>query len=236
MEEDIIKVQKFESLAILAGGIAHDFNNFQAVILGNIELMKMVVKPKDKIFDNLTSAEKALTQAGDLARQLISFAKGGDPVRKVVSISELIKESTTLALSGSAVRSEFCLPEDTWLIDADKGQISQVISNLVINSKQAMSGGGVIKASAENINVTAKDFLPLNEGKHVKVTIEDTGTGISDEHLKSIFDPYFTTKEKGSGLGLATTYSIIKKHNGHISVESEIRVGTKFYLYLPASM
>lgn len=236
MEEDIIKVQKFESLAVLAGGIAHDFNNFQAVILGNIEIMKMLIKPEDEIFKNLTNAENALMQAGELARQLISFAKGGDPVREVVSISELIEESTKLALSGSHVRSEFCLPEGTWLIDADKGQIGQVISNLIINAKQAMPKGGIIKINSENINVTIKDFLPLNEGKYVKVTLEDTGTGICDEHLKNIFDPYYTTKEKGSGLGLATTYSIIKKHNGHITVSSEIGVGTIFYIYLPASM
>jgi PAS domain S-box-containing protein len=236
MEEDIIKVQKFESLALLAGGIAHDFNNFQAVILGNIEIMKMLIKPEDEIFKNLTNSENALMQAGDLARQLISFAKGGDPVREVVSISELIEESTKLALSGSAVRSDFCLPEGTWLIDADKGQIGQVISNLVINATQAMPKGGIIKVNAENINVTTKDFLPLNNGKYVKVTIEDTGTGISDEHLKKIFDPYYTTKENGSGLGLATTYSIIKKHNGHVTVASEIGVGTIFYIYLPASI
>jgi PAS domain S-box-containing protein len=234
MEEDIVKVQKFESLAVLAGGIAHDFNNFQAVILGNIEIMKMSIKPEDEIFKNLTNSENALMQAGDLARQLISFAKGGDPVSEVVSISELIKKLTKLALSGSAVRSEFCLPEDTWLIDADKGQIGQVISNLVINAKQAMPEGGIIKVNAENINVTTKDFLPLNDGKYVKVILEDTGTGISDEHLKNIFDPYYTTKEKGSGLGLATTYSIIKKHDGHITVVSEIGVGTIFYIYLPA--
>ncbi|ODS33451.1 MAG: putative two-component sensor kinase [Candidatus Scalindua rubra] len=174
-------------------------------------------------------------EAMDLTKQLASFSKGGVPVKKTVSISALIRGAVKLALSGSKVNCEFYLPDDTWLIDADKGQMKQVINNIIINAKQAMPEGGTIRVRAENINVTVEDSLLLNEGKYVKVTIEDQGTGIPHEYLQKIFDPYFTTKQKGSGLGLATTYYIIKKHEGHISVKSEIGAGTTFSIYLPAS-
>jgi CheY-like chemotaxis protein len=143
--------------------------------------------------------------------------------------------STKLALSGSNVKSEFGIPDDLWPIEADKGQINQVVNNIIINSYQSMPEGGKIKVWAENVNVSVKDSLPLQEGRYVKITIRDQGTGIPQEHLEKIFDPYFTSKEKGRGLGLSISYSIVKKHDGHIAVDSETGVGTTFYVYLPAS-
>lgn len=165
-----------------------------------------------------------------------SFSKCGEPVKENISISSLIRESANLALSGSRINCEFYLSDDIWRIDADKGQMKQVINNIIFNAKQAMPEGGIITIRAENINVSTEDALPLNEGKYVKVIIKDEGTGIPHEHLQKIFDPYFTTKEKGSGLGLAISYSIIRKHEGHISVESETGLGTTLTIYLPVSM
>jgi PAS domain S-box-containing protein len=235
MEAELLKAQKLESIGILAGGIAHDFNNLLMAILGNITLAKMYSTPEDKVFANLIEAEKASLRAKDLTQQLLTFSKGGAPIKKTASIAELLKDSATFALRGSNVRCEFCLPDDLWPAEVDEGQISQVINNLIINADQAMPEGGVIKVRAENMTVKPEHNLPLKEGKYIKITIEDQGTGISKEHLPKIFDPYFTTKQKGSGLGLATAYSIIKRHDGYISVESELGVGTTFHIYLPAS-
>ncbi len=236
MEEYVIKAQKLESLSTFAGGIAHDFNNFLSIILYNVTFAKSCTNPTEEIFGYLSYIEKASTEAKDLTRQLGSFSRCGVPVKEKISISALISELSKLVLSDSAVSCEFHISDDIWLIDADKGQMTQVISNLIINAKQAMPEGGIIRVRAENINVTAEDYLPLNEGKHVKVIIEDQGTGIPDENLQKIFDPCFTTKQEGSGLGLAISYSIIKKHDGHISVESETGVGATFTIYLPASL
>ena len=235
MEEYIIKEQKLESLSTLAGGIAHDFNNFLSIILYNVTFAKSCTNPTEEIYGYLAYIEKASTEAKDLTKQLGSFSKCGEPVKKKISIPALINKLTKLTLSDSAVNCESYISNDIWLIDADEGQMKQVISNLIINAKQAMPEGGIIRVRAENISVTAEDYLPLTEGKYVKVIIEDQGTGIPDEDLQKIFDPYFTTKQEGSGLGLAITYSIIRKHGGHISVESETGVGTTFNIYLPAS-
>jgi len=235
MEEELLKFQKLESLAILAGGIAHDFNNFLTAILGNISLVKMYADPEDKMYKRLTEAEKACIRAKDLTQQLLTFSKGGAPVKKLTPIGKLIKESASFAVSGSNARCEFSISEDLWLVEVDEGQMNQVINNLVINAQQAMPEGGVIRISAENKIVSAGDGLPVKDGRYIKIIIEDHGIGIPKEHLSKIFDPYFTTKHKGSGLGLTTAYSIIKNHDGYIGVESKLGVGTKFYIYLPAS-
>jgi signal transduction histidine kinase/CheY-like chemotaxis protein len=233
--EELVKMQKLESVGILAGGIAHDFNNYLQGILLNIAVAKSYADANDKIYFNLTESEKAVIEAKNLAQQLLTFSKGGDPIKKAISAPELIKDCCKFATSGSNVRCEFNIPDCRCLIEADKGQIYQVFNNLFINADQAMPGGGVIKVSAVHYNVEKNDLLPLKEGGYVKITIKDQGIGISQEHLQKIFDPYFTTKEMGSGLGLATTYSIIKKHDGYISVESEVGIGTIFHIYLPAS-
>ncbi|KNZ70534.1 signal transduction histidine kinase, nitrogen specific, NtrB [Thermincola ferriacetica] len=235
IEEEFLKVEKLESLGILAGGIAHDFNNILTVILGNISLVQMLTPPDSEAYAQLEEMEKVTMQAKDLTKQLLTFAKGGAPILTTASIKQLIRDTVSFVLRGSNVKCEFSMPPDLWAVKVDEGQISQVINNLVINSKQAMPEGGVLKVKAENVYIGTGEFISLAEGRYVKVTVDDQGIGIPEENLPRIFDPYFTTKPKGSGLGLATAYSIIKKHNGHIEVESEPGQGTRFYIYLPAS-
>jgi PAS domain S-box-containing protein len=235
MEKELIKVQKLESVGVLAGGIAHDFNNYLQTILGYITLTEMHTNLDVETHKNLKNARKAIFQSTDLTRQLLTFSKGGEPVKETISISELIKNYVKLALSGSNVKRELCIPDNLWEVDADKGQLGQVFNNIIINACQAMSDGGNIKVCAENINVVERETSLLKKGEYVKITVCDNGKGISQEYLQKIFDPYFTTKQKGSGLGLATAYSIIKKHDGDIIVESTIGVGTTFSICLPAS-
>ncbi|KYK33318.1 MAG: hypothetical protein AYK18_04820 [Theionarchaea archaeon DG-70] len=236
MEDDILKLktEKMESISILAGGIAHDFNNILTAILGNVNLAKVYVTEK-KAIDNLTKVEKASLQAKDLTQQLLTFSRGGAPIRKTTSVAEIIKESTIFALRGSNVGYTFSIAEDLCPVDIDEGQISQVISNLIINADQAMPEGGIVQVQAENVVVTTSDDVPLPPGRYVKISVQDQGIGIPEKYLPKVFDPYFTTKQRGSGLGLATSYSIIKSHEGYIDVTSEWGVGTTFYVYLPAS-
>jgi len=234
LEQELIKADKLESIGILAGGIAHDFNNILTAILGNISLAEVHAKSEEKVVERLEKAKKACLRGRDLVQQLLTFSKGGEPIKKVTSIAKLIKESVNFALSGSNVKCEFSIPDDLWLVEIDEGQINQVINNLIINAVQAMPEGGIIEVSCENTIITEKDNFPFKKGKYVKITIKDKGVGIPKEHLPKIFDPFFTTKEKGTGLGLATTYSIIKKHDGYIELKSEVGVGTTFYIYLPA--
>ncbi|MBU7030436.1 MAG: PAS domain S-box protein [Theionarchaea archaeon] len=236
MEDDItrLKSEKMESISILAGGIAHDFNNILTAILGNITIARMQAVHEEDIHRLLTEAEKASLRAKDLTQQLLTFSKGGAPVKKPASVAELLKDTVEFALSGSKAKCTFFV-SDVWTVDIDAGQISQVINNLIINADQAMPAGGTIKMRAENVTISAKDELPLKEGNYVKISITDEGIGIPEGHLQRIFEPYFTTKQKGSGLGLATSYSIIKNHDGLITVESELGTGTTFHVYLPAS-
>ena len=235
MEEELLKARKLEAIGILAGGIAHDFNNILTAIMGNITLAKIYAKPGDKTHERLIDAEKASMRAKDLTQQLLAFSRGGAPIKKTVVISKLLESTALFALTGSNVRCEFSVPGDLWPVEVDEGQISQLISNLTINADQAMPKGGIIKVLAENVVVDAKEGLPLQKGKYIKISIKDQGVGIRKEHLQKIFDPYFTTKHKGSGLGLATAYSIVKRHDGCVQVESEPGVGTTFNIYLPAS-
>jgi signal transduction histidine kinase/CheY-like chemotaxis protein len=235
MEEELLKVQKLESIGVLAGGIAHDFNNILTAILGNISLAKIYSEGGDRAGERLTEAEKACLQAQALTQQLLTFSKGGAPVKKVLSVSQLVSDSSLFALRGSNVRSEMSVPDDLWTVEADEGQIGQVIGNLVINADEAMPLGGVIHVQAENVTMTASDGLPIRDGKYVRVSVTDYGVGIPQEILPRIFDPYFTTKQKGSGLGLTTAYSIVKNHDGLITVESRPGVATTFHVYLPAS-
>jgi PAS domain S-box-containing protein len=235
MEVELLKVEKLESVGILAGGIAHDFNNILTSISGNISMAKMLVKPGHKIFDLLISAETASVRAQGLTMQLLTFAKGGTPVKETASIQKLIRESSLFVVQGSKSGCEFQMAEDLWPVEADLGQISQVISNIVINANQAMPEGGIIRITAENLMPEKIHEIPVKPGRYIRISIKDQGVGIVEKHLSKIFDPYFTTKQTGSGLGLATTYSIIKKHNGHISVDSLPGAGTTFDIYLPAS-
>jgi signal transduction histidine kinase/ActR/RegA family two-component response regulator len=234
-QEEHIRTQKLESIGILAGGIAHDFNNYLQGILSNIAIVKSHIDSNDKIYNNLIESEKAVIQSKQLSKQLLTFSKGGDPIKETICVSELIKDSCKFATSGSNVGCKFNIPDCSCLIKADKGQMNQVFNNLFINADQSMPKGGVIKVTVEDYNVDKKGLLPLQEGRYVKITVKDQGTGMSQKNLQKIFDPYFTTKDKGSGLGLAIAFSIIKKHDGYITVESKIGDGTSFYIYLPAS-
>lgn len=238
MDEHIQKIEKLESVGLLAGGIAHDFNNILTAVIGNISLVKAKLNRSNNdegVFNLINQVEKASQQAKDLTQQLLTFAKGGNPILKTVTIGELVKESAEFALRGSNVKSEFKLPENLWPVKIDQGQINQVINNLIINADHAMKGGGTISVEGRNIFIDRKSLLPLKCGKYVQLSIKDTGEGIPKENLNKIFDPYFTTKEMGSGLGLTTTYSIIRKHGGYITVESEVGKGTTFHIILPAS-
>jgi PAS domain S-box-containing protein len=235
LEEEFIKNDKLESLGVLAGGIAHDFNNLLTAILGNISLAKIYQDSHDKLMERLNAAEKASGRARDLTQQLLTFSKGGEPIKKTLCIGNLIQEAASFALRGSGEVFRLTRGKDIWPVEVDAGQMSQVIQNLLINADQAMPKGGIIHISCENHLIDSKNHLPLKAGKYVKITIKDNGTGIPKEYISKIFDPYFSTKQKGSGLGLATVYSIINKHDGYITVESIPGKGTTFYIYIPAS-
>jgi len=235
MEEEILNARKLEATGVLAGGIAHDFNNMLTGILGNIELAKMYARQDKKACERLSEAEQATLRAKDLTLQLLTFSKGGAPVKSALAVKDLIRELVNFSLRGSKVKCDFSIPEDLWPIEADEGQISQVMNNMIINADQAMPEGGTIRVSCGNVHVRDADVPSLPAGRYVKIMIEDRGIGILPEHRSKIFDPYFTTKQRGSGLGLATSYSIIRKHHGQITVDSEPGKGSTFHIYLPAS-
>ncbi len=233
MEEELLQATKLESLGILAGGIAHDFNNILTVISGNISLARMIMDAENEISELLNEVEKAAFQARDLTQQLLTFSKGGAPIKESASIQDLLIDSASFVLRGSNVSCKFAIQDDLWMVNVDKGQISQVVNNLIINADQAMPEGGSIQLAAENF-LTPAAGLSLPAGKYVKISIKDQGIGIPEKHLTKVFDPYFTTKQKGHGLGLATCYSIIKKHAGDIKIQSEFGVGSTITIYLPA--
>ncbi|MBM9514015.1 PAS domain-containing hybrid sensor histidine kinase/response regulator [Desulfogranum marinum] len=234
-ETELLKVQKLESLGRLAGGIAHNFNNILMSIMGNVSLAKMTVSPTDSIYERLTNAEEACFRAKDLAQQFLTFSKGGDPVMTTILVADLVKSSCQLALSGTTSSWECSIPEDLWNFYADANQIGQALTNILINADQAMPNGGKIKVCCQNVVSSETDNLPLKNGKYVKTSIRDQGIGIREEYLDSIFDPYFTTKATGNGLGLSSAYSILKKHEGCLIVESTSESGTVFSFYIPAS-
>ena len=235
LQEEMLRIAKLDSLGVLAGGIAHDFNNLLTGIIGNLSLA--ATKPNDAEWmkERISDAENAARRARGLTRQLLTFSKGGNPVLKPTSLEELIKETCRFALAGSNVKADIEVEDGLWFVEADQGQINQVLHNLVLNASQAMPEGGYIRIRAENVNLSVEDGLPLLPGRYVRIDVEDEGCGIEMNVINKIFDPYFTTKETGSGLGLASSYSIIKHHNGHISVKSEIGKGTVFSIYLPAT-
>ena len=233
-EQEHLKMEKLESLGILAGGIAHDFNNILTSIMGNISFAQMFLDPTHKSHKPLTEAEKASVRARELAQQLLTFARGGEPVKKLVSIPELINETVSLVLHGSNVKGTIEIPEAIHAIKADEGQISQVFHNIIINAMQAMPGGGTLTITARNETLGDKNSLNLPSGRYVCITFSDQGCGIAGDDLKRVFDPYFTTKPTGNGLGLASAHSIIIKHGGHIGVSSRAGTGTTFTIHLPS--
>ena len=235
MEEELRKVQNLESLGLLAGGIAHDFNNLLTGVLANLGLLRMRLQRDSDEQAIALDAEKAAERARDLTQQLTTFASGGAPIKKIAAIDDLIREAAQLSLPGSKTKAVFDFAADLWPSNVDGGQISQVVQNLVINADQAMPNGGIVRIAAANANISADSPLSLKPGPYVLVTVQDQGTGMSDEIMRQIFDPYFTTKQAGHGLGLAICYSIISRHQGHLGVESAIDVGTTFRFYLPAA-
>jgi nitrogen-specific signal transduction histidine kinase/CheY-like chemotaxis protein len=235
LEAELQRSSKLESLGVLAGGIAHDFNNLLTVIMGNLTLAKLDAGDYPVVGRWLREAEQGVLRARDLTLQLLTFAKGGDPVRKAYVLSEIVQEAAEFALHGSNVRGDFDLAADLWPAEVDKGQIGQVVQNIVINAIQAMPEGGLLRVALCNTTVDAGTVPELAAGRYLKLTIADNGTGINPEYLARIFDPYFTTKPNGSGLGLATVYSIIKRHLGRIEVQSKVSEGTTFFIWLPAA-
>ncbi|GEM_PF-3970372 len=233
-EKELLKIEKLESLGVLAGGIAHDFNNILTGIKGNISIAKVFLDIADKSYKPLAEAEKASVRAGELAHQLLTFARGGDPIKKVVSPQHLIKEALSFTLRGSKIKAIVDIPDSIHALEADEGQISQVFYNLIINATQAMPGGGELTVTAQNEILADKNSLSLPPGEYIRLTFADQGCGISADDLKRIFDPYFTTKSTGNGLGLASVHSIIKRHDGYIGVNSTVGKGTTFIIYLPS--
>ena len=228
------QAQRIESIGVLAGGIAHDFNNILTAIMGNISHAIMDLDASQHAREPLLRAEKAVIRATGLAKQLLIFAKGGDPVKKFFSVPERLNDVVSLVLSGTAVRAVIDLPADLHAVNADEGQISQAFDNIIINAVQAMPNGGNLTISANNIAITECNNLGISAGDYVQMSFTDEGCGIDAENLVKIFDPYFTNKTGGSGLGLASTYAIIKKHEGNISVSSTPGKGTTFTILIPS--
>lgn len=233
--ESLQKTEKLESLGVLAGGIAHDFNNLLSGLFGYLDLALYESEANSEINLYLTKAMSVFKRTKDLTQQLLTFSKGGTPNLKTSSISDLIINSVNFALSGSKIKAVFDFSKDLWLCDFDENQFAQVFDNLTINSIHAMPEGGKITVTGRNINLNSINEFNLSEGKYLEILFIDEGTGIEKHLLKKIFDPFLTTKKMGSGLGLATSYSIIKKHNGSITVKSTVGSGTSFKILLPAS-
>ncbi len=233
--EELQKMDRLRSIGTLAGGIAHDFNNIMTGLFANISLAKLDLEPSNTVYTTLVDAEKSMERATRLTQQLLTFAKGGSPIKERANLHELITEVGRFDLSGSGVKLVVNVALDIWPAEIDKGQIQQVFSNLIINAKQAMNNQGRIQIELKNAFVEQDEIPTLGSGDYIKVVIQDEGTGIPEEYLERIFDPYFSTKQSGHGLGLATVYSIISKHEGHVCVESKLGVGTTFTIYIPAS-
>lgn len=236
IEAELLKAQKLDSIGVLAGGIAHDFNNLLLGVLGNVSIAKNYLKPGEKAFDLLDKVENAALRSKDLTKQLLTFSRGGEPLTEPSHIEQLIRDSAGLVLRGTDVSCKFLFPRNLWPVEADQGQLAQVINNVILNARQAMPSGGAITVSAENAVIDAATALPLKPGEYVKITVKDRGIGMTKKVLGKVFDPFFTTKKKASGLGLAISYSIIKKHRGHIAAESKAGEGSTFYVYLPSAI
>jgi len=235
MKQDFERMQQYEVLGNLAGGIAHDFNNFLASILSNVQLAQLKLARGNDISNLFSRIEDTVTTASNLTRQLLTFSRGGAPILKPTSLKEVLIDTAEFVLRGSKSTWSYVIADDLWPANVDAGQISQVISNLFLNADQAMPNGGTIQFTATNTIVQPENLLNLKPGRYIKIQIKDHGVGIPKEYLNKIFDPYYTTKKNGNGLGLFMALSIISRHQGHISVESVVNEGTTFHIYLPAA-
>lgn len=235
LEADLLRAQRLEALGLMAGGIAHDFNNLLAAVVNNVALLKVHTENQAELNQRLEFVEKTLWRGSELAKQLLTFAKGGAPLRKPTVLSLVINEAAELALKDSGINLHFVPPTNLWLAEIDQGQMGQAFHNLFLNAREAMPNGGHVFVQAENCHLRPDAHTPLKPGRYLKVKILDQGSGIAPTVLDKIFDPYFTTKPTGSGLGLATTYSIVSRHEGLITVESTPGKGATFTLYVPAA-
>lgn len=234
-EFQIQQAQKMEAIGQLAGGLAHDFNNMLGAIIGNISYALSITNETNKLYEIITDIQDSSKQAQELTRQLLTFSTGGAPIKNIFNINKILKKTTEFTVRGTNVNCLFQLQNNLSPVEIDKAQINQVIGNLIINANQAMPKGGTLIIATDNILIDENSLISLPPGKYVKIKIEDHGIGISKKHISNIFEPYFTTKQEGNGLGLATSYSIIKRHGGHIEVTSELEKGTIFNIFLPAS-
>jgi PAS domain S-box-containing protein len=233
-QEEQLRAQKLESLGVLAGGIAHDFNNLLTGIMGNLSLIRVHLPNDSKVQERVAGCEKAVREATGLTCQLLTFSRGGEPVKKVMDAGNVVRDAVAFVLRGSNVAAKLRIAEDLWPIEADEGQLGQVINNLLINADQAMLRGGMVRVEADNCHIS-NEMTALSAGPYVRISVADQGCGIPPENLSRIFDPYFTTKKTGTGLGLSSLYSIVKKHGGDVTVSSRVGEGTIFQVYLPAS-
>lgn len=236
LEAQVQQSQKLEAIGTLAGGIAHDFNNILGIITGNISYLLSFSQENTEFKEVLSDIREGAIQAQNLTHQLLTFAKGGEPIKKTLNMNKLLEESARFVTRGAKSKCKFKLADNLGVSEIDSGQIHQVISNLLINADQAMPKGGVITIRSKNVEIEADNETQLSGGRYIKISIEDQGIGIQEKDIPKIFDPYYTTKQQGSGLGLATSYSIIKRHGGHIDVYSESGKGTVFNIYLPVSL
>ncbi len=235
IEDEVQKNEKLRSIGDLAGGIAHDFNNIMTGLFGNLALAKMELAKDSRAHEYLSNAEACMKEGISLTKQLLTFAKGGDPIKERINMAAAVEDAVLFTLSGSSIRLNFSAPKDLWRIEADKSQITQVLSNMTMNARQAMPRGGEFSVLLENSHFLKDNLLTLSKGRYVKLTLKDNGAGIHEKDLARIFDPYFTTRKNGSGMGLAICYSIIKKHHGQIFVASQVGLGTTITIYLPAA-
>jgi len=236
VKEELIKAARLETTEKIAGGIAHDFNNILTIILGNISLLKISSDVTDKILKRIEKIEKASLRARELTQKLMTFTRSGEPIKKITSVKKAIIESVSLTSAGTSITIDVDIQKDLWGAEIDEEQIIYVLNNLLVNAQQAMTPGGKVLVKAENFLLKEKNdkLFELQPGKYIKITVKDNGPGIPSDILDHIFEPYFTTKDKKHGLGLSTSYIIVKRHNGTIKVESEHGKGTAFYIYLPS--
>jgi PAS domain S-box-containing protein len=234
IEKELRKIQKLDSIGTLASGLAHDFNNILMGVFGNIAMAKFSLPDNDPGLKFLSEAEKSMERARRLTGQLLTFSKGGDPIKERVHLFDFAQDVISFDLAGSTVKPVFEQDDNLWAASADRGQLEQVFSNLAINALEAMPEGGTFSVKLENVEISDSSIPTLKQGKYVKATIRDTGEGIPEKIIEQVFDPYFTTKQTGNGLGLSTVYSIIQKHNGFIEINSKVKKGTTITIFLPA--
>jgi PAS domain S-box-containing protein len=232
--EEAARVTRLESMGMLAGGIAHDFGNLIMAMVATVEMTKMVPDLPEAAVGRLAEIEKTVWRANDVTKQLVAFAKGGEPLMRPLDLGPIVREAANYAVKGKTVLVDFVFSKNLRKVKGDEGQLVQVFNNIAVNAVQAMPEGGQLTISAENRATGPDGEVSPVGGEWVWVSVKDTGTGIKPENLAKVFDPFFTTKDKGTGFGLATCYTIVKKHNGRLSVESEVGVGTTFFVVLPA--